>query len=282
MTADANTNYIPVDLATLKEGMLVDRSLYVFLPGNNRYFRLAKALYPLEARVLEKLQRQGQVFSDERPIDDRFPDLGESVRVVRELAGNAELAPFEKNRAIREATTWLAPSVLDREKFAWEGVLAVHFMHRAFGVPRPETMAFVSDLSVEMYERSLKLAACAGTMALWLGYSDAAFLAEFVENVFCEAIGSYRETPATPLEMIDGGEVPGVARREHRFRWLLADRALCERAGDELASVVELARFTSGGTGTDGELAKLSRAARKLAREFPFAVRGASGEAQAA
>jgi hypothetical protein len=182
---------------------------------------------------------------------------------VRALCDDTALAPFEKNKAIRSATEWLSRKVLGPKP---DFMAALFFFHRSFGVPKSETMVYVSDVSLQVYEKSLKLAAMSGLLALWLGYSDTSFLSQFVESVFCQEIDP---TPAIALERLSSGLVPGVGEADRRFQSRLAFSGDTLRAaGDELASIVEAARVLIGeGQGAKADV-MVSRVVRKLSRQF--------------
>lgn len=269
-------NYIPVDLSTLEVGMLLERPLYVYFSGSQKHIRLVSALQPLEERIFEKLQKVGAVFSTEPALSDRFPDLVGRGNFTRTLCDNRELAPFEKNFELRKLTSWLVP-------FVFGPSVDLHaplfFFHRAFGAPAAETLQYVSDLSVDMCGRSLKVSTLAGVLALWLGYSDTEFLRQFATSVFCEEVGRYANSgfvdeaaaarPASAEElaetatMLVSGQVPGIAEMDDRFRLLLSAREQLASAGDELKDVVEYARkLWAMPTVTSG--ADTTRIARKL------------------
>lgn len=106
------------------------------------------------------------------------------------LCKDESLAPFEKNRKIIAVTRWMVSHILPfNQAQKQERLVPLLFFHKTFGVPKQETLQFMSGISVVMYERSL-VAGMSGVVALWLGYSDKAFLSEFVGAVFCEEVGS--------------------------------------------------------------------------------------------
>ncbi len=246
----SQTKFIPVSIESLKVGQLVERPLYVFLASNARYILLVKPLHPLEERIFGKFLKLGQVFSTQPALDLIFPRLQNGARDVRAICDDEGKAPFEKNREIAALTDWLAPRVLHKNG---DAMSALFFFHRAFGVPKPETLVYLSDLSVEMYERSLKLAAVSGVLALWLGYSDTAFLTQFAESVFCEEISS---------EAVNAGRVPGVQAQDYRFQ----NRA---SGSDELQEMVSYARVICG-FDRDAEDQRKGRVRAKLERRFSF------------
>ena len=253
MAAGADKKFVPVEIGKLQAGMLVDRPLHIFLPANQRYILMVKAFQPLESRVLDKLKHFGQVFSTEPELDARYPQLAEAARTVRALCDDAETAPFEKNRNLRTVSNWIIDCVLGSSR---DDYAPLFFFHRAFGVPKPETLLYVADFSVNAYERGLRLAAISGLLALWLGYSDTGFLVQLAETVFCAEI---RGASAA---------VPGVDAADFRFRQT--------GRGDELAELVELAQWIV--MRAPGARLPGSRVARKIERQFRqhFAVRKAA------
>ena len=266
--------FVPVDITTLEAGMLVERPLYGYFSSNQKHIRLCKAMTPLEARTLEKLKKIGAVFSTEPSIDDRFTTLTATARAVRLFCDDRDAASFEKNRSVRDMTRWLVPHALKRggNLFA-----PVFFFHRAFGVPNAETLQFVSDLSVVMCERSLKVATISGVLALWLGYSDTAFLTQFAATVFCEEVGRYHdalivgeqgavsdEHRVASAQMITEGRVPGLSFIDERFTLLMSKRASVIAAGDELRSVIDYARWVCGAETSETQGIAHWRVTRKL------------------
>lgn len=258
MSSDSKeqNKYIPVNIASLEAGMLVERPLYAYFSVSQKHIRMVSALQPLEARVLEKLQKIGSVFSTEEGLEKRYPELIGSGRRVRGLCDNRDAASFEKNAEIKKYTKWLVPFVFGPNK---DLMAALFFFHRAFGAPPAETLQFVSDLSVTMCERSLKTSALAGVLALWLGYADSEYLTQFVGAVFCEEVGRYSqegfidesqavsdEERAAAAAMISAGKIPGLESVDERFKLLLSSRDLIASAGDEMKNVVEYARELSG------------------------------------
>src|SRR5262245_19474989 len=120
--------------------MLVDRPLHIYLPKNGRYILLVRPLLPLERAALEKFKRIGAAFSSGEEISSRYPRLENDAAAVCSICANNDLAPFEKNRDIRSATDWLVPHVLGNSRVT---DAALFFFHRAFEVPRPETLLHV-------------------------------------------------------------------------------------------------------------------------------------------
>jgi hypothetical protein len=243
MAVGADKKFVPVEIAKLQAGMLVDRPLHIFLPANQRYILMVKPFQPLEQRVLDKLKHFGQVFSPVDELDLRYPQLAAAALEVRTLCDNVELAPFEKNRSLRGVSSWIVDCVLglSRDDYA-----PLFFFHRAFGVPKPETLLYVADFSVDAYERGLRLAAVTGLLALWLGFSDTGFLVQLAETVFCAEI---RGTNVA---------IPGVDTPDFRFRQT--------GRGDELAELVELAQWIV--MRVPGSPLPVSRIARKIERQF--------------
>lgn len=273
-TSKEDRKYSPVDITTLEAGMLVERPLYAYFSSNQKYIRLIEALHPLEVRTLEKFKKIGAVFSTEPSIDDRYASLSATARAVRLLCNDRDAASFEKNRSIRDTTRWLAPHVLKR---GGDLYVPVFFFHRAFGVPNAETLQFMSDLSVVMCERSLKVATIAGVLALWLGYSDTAFLTQFAATVFCEEVGRYNnaavvsdfgkitdEHRVASAQMIVDGHVPGVAFVDERFTLVMSHKHSVAAAGDELRSLIEYARWVCGADDKETQGIAHWRVTRKL------------------
>ncbi len=243
MSAGADKKFVPVEMTKLQAGMLVDRPLHIFLPANQRYILMVNAFQPLEPRVLDKLKHFGQVFSTEPELDERYPQLAEAARSVRALCDDPEIAPFEKNRSLRGISSWIIDCVLGTSR---DDYAPLFFFHRAFGVPKPETLLYVADFSVDAYERGLRLAAVSGLLALWLGYSDTGYLMQLAETVFCA------ELRGTNLA------VPGVDAADFRFRQT--------GRGDELAELVELAQWIV--MRVPGARLPATRVARKIERQF--------------
>lgn len=242
MATGHNRSFIPVELEKLQAGMLVDRSLHVHLPANDRYVMLAKALHPLEQATLDKIKRYGGAFAAEPEITSRFPTLELTAQAIRDACDNGELAPFEKNLAARNASEWVVDALFGKH---CDPTPPLFVFHKAFGVPRPETLLHVSDLSVEACERGIKLAAVAGLIALWLGYSDTQFLIQFAETVFC-------------AEARVAGSAPGIVAPDRRF--------LKPGPADELPESIELARWLLDNP--PGALAPNLRIVKKLRRQF--------------
>lgn len=254
MTEGLNQTYMPVDAATVELGMLMDRPLYVYLEKNSRYICIIHAYQPVEQSHLDKIAKtSGKLFTSEVTVEEKLPLLKESVARVKELCESDD-APFEKNRALREATLWLQPHVLGPST---NTLATVFFFKRAFDVPRAATLQHVSDFSVEAQERCLKFAATAGLFALWLGYSSPAFLLQFVESLFC------RELTAQEA-------VPGTSKQDHRFRKLVEIGDNFKATTDELNEVVAFTRWVL--TRKRGEtVAPSLRVTRKLSKLFAHA-----------
>jgi len=273
MTDKDVNNYMEVDLGELKAGTLVDRSLYVHLPLNERFMRIAQPLMVLEERTLKIIQQKGKVFTNEPRIDERFIELATTAEQIQAICSNEKLAPFERNQLIRGITTWLVTETL---RPATDGVAALFTFHRAFEVPRPKTLYFVSEISIAMYERSLRLAAVAGILCLWLGYSDTVFLSEFVQAVFCTELGSVTqdgqlrdldEARKVSRELLDAGQVPGFESPDYRLRCLASDQSY----SDELWEAIEFARWLLGMRNHfSREQAPACRVAKKLAQNLNF------------
>jgi hypothetical protein len=239
VSESTDKQFAAVDLDGLKEGMLVDRPLHIYLPKNGRYILLVRPLQPLERKAIDKFRKVGSAFSSEEAIATKYPRLESSAEEVRKICTSDTLAPFEKNRELRSATDWLVPFVLGSQR-ALDA--ALFFFHRAFEVPRPETLLHVSDHSVAAYEESLAVSATTGVLALWLGYHDPAFLRQLVETVFCRHIASQQT-------------VPGTTPADFRFSVL---------DSQELGEIVQVARALNGLGGPSGQ----PRVARKLGRQF--------------
>lgn len=255
---------MPIELSTLRVGMLLDRAIYVLLPKNNRHVLLVHALQPLEESQFEKLKKYGSAYTVTGDVFSGFPKLEETVKKVRELCDSRMLAPFEKNSALREETVWLRETIFGDQL---DLTPVVFIMHLAFGVPQPETLLHISDFSVESYERSLRLAAVTALISLWLGFTDTSFIAEFAQSVFCR-------------ELMTLEKIPGVTNPDFRFRYLVQIGLNFKVTNDELADVIELARWVtrraSGSTGTLGTASATSwpqnRVALKILRQFNLAT----------
>ncbi|MEW6057169.1 MAG: hypothetical protein AB1540_11200 [Bdellovibrionota bacterium] len=267
--------YKTVDLTTLRVGMLVDRPLYMFLPSQNKYVCMIRELHPLEERTLEKFKRLGNVYSSLGTLGERFPKLRRSAVIVNELCESTDVPSFDKNRRIRRATRWLVPHLFDQNSLA-----TVLFFYRTFRIPVSETLFYVADLSIENYEKSVRLSTTAGLIALWLGYSNASFIRQFVETAFCEAIaaqglssegGSFLlsdEQRRKALQLIESKKVPGVPMLDQRFKSLLASQNTCKALGDELVEVLEFSRWVCGQEQMNFQRVEQMRIARKLIGQF--------------
>lgn len=234
----------PVDVSKLSEGMLLDRPLYVHLSANDRYIMLANAFMPLDPDVLVKFRRFGKVYSSVPAAAARFPLIERTARAVREQLLNDELAAFERNRGVRDATLWLVDYVFGVAETFDPIVL---FVHHAFGVPDSKMLLHVSNLSVASFERDLKASALSGLIALWMGYTDVEFITQFVETVFC-------------TEAHKSGSLPGAKKHDRRFEHL--------GGSDELADIVLVASFIERRKKGGALLPSNSRVARKLAKLF--------------
>lgn len=257
----SNRAFQPVSLESLRMGTLVDRSLYIFLPKNEKYLPVAKKFYPLEERAVAVIKEYGAVFSPDSPIESVYPRLLGAAHEVRGACDNDALAPFEKVCVILDATTWLVPLVQPTEKASPDLLPVLFFFYRAFSIPEPRTLTYVADISLELYERAISLSALCGVFALWLGYTDTAFLSCFVETVFCEDVaGEFLE-----------GRIPGVGDQV----WRLSDRLRTAREqirsgaiGDELYELVEFARAVQAGE----DRKRFLRIARKLGHGIKWEV----------
>jgi hypothetical protein len=273
--AIAKSQLVPIQLDSLKTGMLIDRPLYLFFPSSKRYIQIARPLHLLEQQTIMKIRRIGNVYSTEKPLEDRFPDMAKTVKIVRDSCESKTLAPFEKNAVIEKKTEWLAKLVL---KFPTDVTPALFFFHRLCNVPAPRTLIYVSDLSVDSYERCLKLAAVSSVIALWLGFHDLKFLGQLAESIFVEEVGGFQDnkTPGENehewrgmgLELVERGKVPGVSQWDHRFKMLMADRI----DGDELGEIVTLARGLLQESESHVAAARYSRVAKKLMTQFPVDI----------
>lgn len=250
--------YTPLEIESLEVGMLLDRPLYVHLPTNNRYVLLVKPLQQLEEATFAKLKRFGKIFTIGSTVVERYPELAGTAKILRTLCDDNQRAPFEKNREVYEATRWLYPLLFGAGA---DVLVPIFFVRLAFDVPRPETLLHVSDFSVESYERGIALGAIACLLAAWLGYTDSAFLSQFAETTFCR-------------ELVEREFIPGVDESDHRFRVLAAIGDNFAATGDELAEVVQLARWIA--RGAQGDMPRL-RVSRKLKQRFAQAATAAPG-----
>lgn len=256
----SSQTFIAVDEASLKEGMILDRPLYIFLEQNQRYVRLVHALHPLEERVFSKLRKSGKIFSTIESPERRYPRLTAAAKNARALCEDRDAAPFEKNRETRAA---LKPVIEIAFRNGTEGLAlndpaaAVLFIHLVLGVPPAETLRSLEDLSVEAYERGIKCAALCGIFALLLGYADAGLLRQYVSAVFC-----------SELRALGGAEVSLPEKFDARFSEILggADAGAAGALNDELLDLMPVAREVAAGSP-----APATRVCRKIRRQLEAA-----------
>ncbi|MBI2604595.1 MAG: hypothetical protein HYW49_00805 [Deltaproteobacteria bacterium] len=264
----SSQTFVAVDEASLKEGMILDRPLYIFLERNQRFVRLANALHPLEERVFSKLRKSGKIFSTIEPSETRYPRLTAAAKNVRALCEDRDAAPFEKNRETRAALKPVIEIVFQNDADGLtlnEPVAAVLFMHLVLGVPAAGTLRCLEDRSVEAYERGIKCAAVCGIFALLLGYADTGLLRQYISAVFC-----------SELHALGDAEVSLPEKFDVRFSGIL-DGAEADTAGasnDELRDLMAVAREVAAGS-----IAPVTRAYRKIRRLFAAASAAAPPEA---
>lgn len=289
----SESQYIAVDVTQLRVGALVDRPLYARMQSRNKYILMARALHPLDQNVLSRFQTFGYVYSVFPPLDERYPDLVGTVHRVREIFADETLAPFERSAAFRKATLWLSDIVLKKNGDAFA---AVFFLSRLLNSPRTETIQFVSDLSVDLHERSLKVASVACLLLMWVGHLDERVQKDLISAIFCEEVSIYRDDSpnlrqialsgeryiaqdtdrAHSFSLIENGKVPGLSRLDAKITRSLSQRGKFVNFGEEFCEAVELARWICGGPGVQFRVLWESRLVRKLTKIFNFSLTGSS------
>lgn len=193
--------YHEISLDTLSEGILLDRALSVFLPANNRYVQVAPALLPLEARVLRVIKKYGTAWSDEPPFNQRYPLFQQTEEQLRSLLSDSEMAPFEKQIKIQKTLLWVWRELAllsAAPNFNLVTVLMVHVLSS----PKPETLSYFSERSLDITQHSLKVASVAAFILLSSSYSNKEFLASIMNAAFCARLGVF-SIESLPQEVVD-------------------------------------------------------------------------------
>ncbi|MGE4233874.1 MAG: hypothetical protein AB7F43_11145 [Bacteriovoracia bacterium] len=215
-----------VDVDYLYEGMLMERSIFINLPANNRYVCLVRPLRLLDSKMFRKLLHHGKAYSNSPALEVTYPKLAETVSLIRKICENKILAPFERNDSVKKESQWLANLLFSGDIFP-----TIFFIHRLVEVPTLTTMSYVENVSIDIYERSLKLAMISGCLALWTGYTNIAFLKGFVEAVFsCEITKNHKDP------------IPGLESKDYRFLVFLHKAHNAHKSnGEELKEIYDLA-----------------------------------------
>jgi len=302
--SDKNNNsgteleYIPVDVSQLRVGTLVDRPLYARMESRNKFILMARSLHPLEQKTLDRFLRFGHVYSIFPALDERYGKLAMSVKRVEELLFDGSLAPFEKTSLIRKDTEWLSDLVMKKNG---DADVAVFFLNKLLHVPHPQTIDYVVEHSVDLHEHSLRVASVATLLLLWTEAPKEEFLKDFLTSIYCEELSVYRDDSpnlrliamatagytaqdsdrAYSFELAKKGEIPGISNLDRRVVETLSRRGKMIQYGDELAEIVELARWICGGTGVQFRVLWESRLVRKLSRLMNFSLTDAPRKAAA-
>lgn len=287
---EAAPEYVPVDFTQLKVGTLIDRPLYAKMNARGKFLLMARALHPLEEKVFNHFREFGGVYSQMPALEERYPELTATCHRVREILNDTASAPFERGAELKKATQWLADLVLRKNG---DSFVAVFFCSKLFGSPKPETIKYVSDLSVDLHERALKIASVFGVIMLWLGAAEEQ-IQELIPAIFCEEISLYREDSpnlrqialsgekykaqdsdrAFTAGLLEKGEIPGVSQLGVRAVRFVSQRGRLLRFGEELAEAVEVARWICDNARASPSIVWESRVARKLTKSIGFDVSG--------
>lgn len=190
---DKKEDFYKIELNVLSEGMLADRTLFLYLKRNNRYVPIVKIFHLIDAAAFSKIQKSAEVYSDKKPVEEQFPELAGSVTEVLRILNDDSLAPFESSYQIRKRISWFAKQILEPEKFetlpADSLDVCVHFVQRLLDRPNKEMLKYLSERNVVVSVYSIKAAAVAVVMALWLGYISKALIESLYNIVLLQDIG---------------------------------------------------------------------------------------------
>jgi hypothetical protein len=183
--------FIAVDPLALKPGMLLDRSLFIYLKLAKRYVKVQNALTPLSQKKYEQLiNHSGGIFSDLPDVRERYPDLLVLSLELKRLTENNDSPPYERNRLIRGLLMKVLPYIFkksDNLNFGYEIndiTYAILFIHHTFQYPKFETLEYLENHSVLAFQESLKTAALSAIFALLFGYNDSEYLYRYINVVF--------------------------------------------------------------------------------------------------
>lgn len=256
--------FVEVAPDSIQLGMLMDRSLYVFLEKNNKYVRIVKQLFPVDERIMKIVKNSKVLFTKDHPIDSIYPQLSVVVENLKTLCSSDEFPSFEKHKRIQLLLKSIVHSCFKNNTGAdWDPTntnsnlqildsnLCVFIINRAFGLPVAESLIFLENISVGIYEISLVRASVAGIFALMLGYNDYNFIVQYVHSVFYEEI---------KLLQSNIGELPGYDPRTKRLGYIIQDDILPHATGafsDECIDVVHFVRWVYRNTFKLSEQKKL-------------------------
>jgi hypothetical protein len=274
--------YEPIEVAQLNAGQLLDRALHVYLEKNQRYVPVARALEPLEDRVLARVAKYGSAFVQGPSLAARYPLLSQTLETAQQVFNDAEAAPFERNGRLRDATRWMAdlafPAALGPGSPP-DLVPAVFFMHGLLATPDAPVLMYMADRSVEVYSLALRTAALSALISIWVGHSDEGFLKKLVTAVFCAEVGALVDdltrdsvlslaglsppvgaaaalaASTRTVAQMKAGALPGVEAPDRRLSGVIASVcAATPVAPDEVSCVVAASRWLANLSAWSGEL----------------------------
>ncbi len=294
------SEYEPIEVALLKAGQLLDRALHVYLEKNQRYVPVARALEPLEERVLARVLKYGAAFVQGPSLAARYPLLSQTIETARQSLNDVDAAPFERNRRLRDATRWMADLAFPANlgpSAAPDAVPAIFFRHGLLATPEIPVLNFMADRSIEVYSLALRTAALSALICIWVGHSDEAFLKKLVTAVFCAEAGALVDDltrdrvlsiaglsapvaaaaalamGARTIEQLKSGALPGVEAPDRRLSGVIASVcAATPVAPDEVSCAVAASRWLANFSAWSGEVqvpadnAALAKLAGALAR----------------
>lgn len=182
--------YFEVRLDSLKVGMLLDRPLFIYLASNERYIQLTKPLSPLDEKDLEKMRKIGKIFSDQKGIDDQYPELSGAAQKTCEILENKDMrfAPFEVEFYLREKLEWLRPILFTkfyrRVQREADVLVPVFFVSRILSVPSKDLLELVAGKSVVHFEQGLRFCGHVGALGLFSGFNDLSYLRALTQQAF--------------------------------------------------------------------------------------------------
>lgn len=247
--------FVEVATDSIQLGMLMDKSLYVFLESNNKYVRIVKQLHPVDERIMEIIKKSKILFTKDHSIESLYPELPVISENLKNLCISNDFPSFEKHRRIQlllqtmiikcfknnSGPEW-DPTKVNSELQIQDANLCVFLINRAFGLPKPESLMFLENISVGIYEISIVRAAISGIFALLLGYNDYNFIYQYVHSVFYEEI---------KLMQANYAELPGFDPRNKRLGFIIQDDILPHATGsfsDESVDIIHFVRWLYSNT----------------------------------
>ncbi len=236
---------------SIREGMISDRDLFVFLQKNNKYVRVLKKLFPVDARIHKIVKQSNVLYTKDHSIDTLCPQLSIVAKNLFEVCNNQTLPSYEKQKVL---LTILKPIVniifTDSSGLDWDPTntnsllkieqpeIAIFLMQYALQSPKPNSLLFLENISVGIYEICLTRASIAGIFAIIIGYHDIEFIQQYVQAVFLEELKLIRNEYVQK-----NNKIPDYDPRDKRFGFILQDDLLPYPSGVFNDDCIDLIHF---------------------------------------